>query len=281
VIEVVNIPYENGKTLPGYFIRGGAPGEKWPTLLNIGGGDTTTEEMYWLSGVGAVRRGYNALCFEVPGQKATMFESPDLHFRPDVEAPIRYAVDYVLTRPEVDPERIALIGHSVGGYLAPRAAAFEKRLAACIASPIITSLQAGFLSTMGFDPSKPYPRDMESYIDPKNTTARFITEGDLRWRFGHGNTTLAEWVDYLGEFTILGLEEKITCPLLQMVGEGEYSPEKLEEVKRYFTKFKNPKNRLNITRAEEGGEMHCTQNNLRLKHQMEMDWLDEVFGFGL
>lgn len=281
VIEVVNIPYENGQTLPGYFIRGGAPGEKRPTLMSIGGGDTTTEEMYYISGIGAVRRGYNSLCFEVPGQKATMYENPNLHYRPDVEVPIRYAVDYLLTRPEVDADRIALIGHSVGGYLAPRAAAFEKRLAACIASPIIPTLKDGFLSVMGFEPSKPYPRDMESQIDPENTTAKFITESDIRWRFGHGDTTIAEWVDYLGEFTILGLEDKITCPLLQMVGEGEFSAEKLEEAKLYFTKFKNPKNKFNITTAEEGGEQHCTANNLSLKHQLEMDWLDELFGFNL
>jgi len=43
-------------------------------------------------------------------------------------------VDYLLTRPEVDPARIALMGISVGGYLAPRAAAFEQRLVALIAN---------------------------------------------------------------------------------------------------------------------------------------------------
>jgi dienelactone hydrolase len=37
-------------------------------------------------------------------------------------------VDYLLSRPDVDPERIALIGLSFGGYLAPRAATAEHRL---------------------------------------------------------------------------------------------------------------------------------------------------------
>ncbi len=264
-----------------YIHRGGAPGEKRPTLMNIGGGDTTTEEMYYISGVGAVRRGYNALCFEVPGQKATMYENSNLHYRPDVEVPIGYAVDYLLTCPEVDPERIALIGHSMGGYFAPRAVAFEKRIAACIASPVIGELQATILGVLGFDPSTPYPLDIEAHIDPENTTAKFVTEGDFRWRCGHANTSMAEWIDYLGEFTILGLEDKITCPLLQMAGEGEFSAEKLEEAKIYFTKFKNPKNKFNITTAEEGGEQHCTANNLSLKHQLEMDWLDELFHFNM
>jgi pimeloyl-ACP methyl ester carboxylesterase len=277
VIEVVNIPYENGKTLPGYFVRGGAPGQKRPTLLNIGGGDTTTEEMYLISGVGAVRRGYNSLSFEVPGQKASMYDNPDLFYRPDTEVQVRYAIDYALTRPEVDPKRIALIGHSVGGYLAPRAAAFERRLAAVIASPVIWAMQPQMLAVLGFDPSKPYPRDMESQIDPGNTTAKFLLEGDFRWRCGHLNTTIAEWIDYLGEFTIEGLEDKIICPVMNMMGEGEFPPEKAEQERLHFAKLLNPKNKFNITTAEEGGEQHCTANNLALKNQVEMDWLDEIF----
>ena len=42
------------------------------------------------------------------------------------------AVDFALTLPEVDPSRLALIGMSLGGYLAARAAAFEHRLVACV-----------------------------------------------------------------------------------------------------------------------------------------------------
>jgi len=281
VIEVVNVPYENGRTLPAYFVRGSASGEERPTLINIGGGDTTTEEMYLMSGVAAVKRGYNSLSFEVPGQKASMYENPDLFFRPDSEVPIGYAVDYLLTRAEVDPERIALVGHSVGGYLAPRAAAFEKRIKACIASPVIWELQGGFMGVLGLDPLKPYPRDIESQLDPANTNAKFIAESDIRWRFGHGNTSIAEWLDYLAQFTLAGLEDKLTCPVLNMVGEGEYSAAKLEELRLRFARLKNPKNRFNVTTAEEGGEQHCTANNLLLKGQLEMDWLDEIFEFGL
>jgi dipeptidyl aminopeptidase/acylaminoacyl peptidase len=56
-------------------------------------------------------------------------------FRPDWEAVIGPVVDFALTRPEVDPDRIALMGISLGGYLAPRAASAEPRIAACIADP--------------------------------------------------------------------------------------------------------------------------------------------------
>jgi dienelactone hydrolase len=76
-----------------------------------------------------------------------------LVFRPDWEHVVSPVVDYALTRPEVDPQRVALMGASFGGYLAPRATSREHRLAACIADPgefdLFTALKArlpGFLA---------------------------------------------------------------------------------------------------------------------------------------
>ena len=58
-----------------------------------------------------------------------------LPIRPDWENVVTPVIDYALTRPEIDPDRIALVGWSFGGFLAPRAAAFEHRIAALIADP--------------------------------------------------------------------------------------------------------------------------------------------------
>ena len=67
-IEPVSIPYENGKTLPGYFMRASATGGPRPTVMILGGGDTTCEELYdFGGGAAAVRRGYNAFLWEGPG----------------------------------------------------------------------------------------------------------------------------------------------------------------------------------------------------------------------
>ena len=54
-------------------------------------------------------------------------------FRHDWERVVTPVVDYALIRPEVDATRLALLGWSLGGYLAPRAAAYDPRLAAPIA----------------------------------------------------------------------------------------------------------------------------------------------------
>ena len=276
-IEVVNIPYEKGRTLPGYFHRGGPPDEKRPTLLVMGGGDSALEGIYPVSSAGAVRRGYNSLIFEVPGQKASFFNYPDMFFRPDTEVPIRYVLDYVQSRPEVDPKRIALVGHSFGGYFAPRAAAFEKRVAAVMAEPLMLDVQALFLETLGLDPAKPYPRDMESRLDMSHSMVKTITKSDFRMRCGHSNTTIAEWLDYMREFKVPGDGKDITCPLLVLAGEGEYDPVRFEKEKARWKKAMNhPKSQARLVTATEGGESHCIMNNLLLKNQIEMDWLDDV-----
>ena len=55
-------------------------------------------------------------------------------FRVDWEAVVTPVVDFALTLPGVDPQKIALMGVSMGGVLAPRAAAFEKRISALVAN---------------------------------------------------------------------------------------------------------------------------------------------------
>jgi alpha-beta hydrolase superfamily lysophospholipase len=74
-------------------------------------------------------RGIATLMVDGPGQGEAEYEHP---IRGDFEIPAAAIVDWVLTRNDVDATRIGLWGVSMGGYLAPRAAAFEKRISACI-----------------------------------------------------------------------------------------------------------------------------------------------------
>ncbi|MFD8866518.1 alpha/beta hydrolase family protein [Streptomyces sp. NPDC059590] len=128
--RALRIPYED-TTLPAYLFLVDESGTPRPTLLYHGGYDSTLEENYLALAAGALRRGYNVLAFDGPGQGSTVREQ-GLHFRPDWEAVVTPAVDFALTLPEVDPERLTLVGTSLGGYLAARAAAFEHRIAACV-----------------------------------------------------------------------------------------------------------------------------------------------------
>jgi alpha-beta hydrolase superfamily lysophospholipase len=84
------------------------------------GMDGYVEECYW--GVAAaLERGHNCLAFDGPGQGG-MLRQREVPFRPDWEAVVTPVLDFALKRTEVDPERIALVGRSFGGYPAPRTA---------------------------------------------------------------------------------------------------------------------------------------------------------------
>jgi pimeloyl-ACP methyl ester carboxylesterase len=274
-IERVSIPYENGKTLPGYFMRADAARGPRPTLMIIGGGDTTCEELYdFGGGAAAVRRGYNAFLWEGPGQVGAYALDPALTYRPDWEVPTRYAVDYVLSRSDVDAERLALSGHSFGGYFAPRAAAYEKRIKAVIANSLLPEVKPVLMAMLKLDPSEPHGEDLESKIDSSDPLNRlFVTA--FKDRCGMTGKSLAALYDTLDAYSLDGLEREIECPLLYIGGEAE-GPMMLAAGHDFYKKLTCPKTER-VVRAVEGGEAHCTVNNLSLKSQIEFDWLDEVF----
>ncbi len=129
-VERVNIPYE-GTTLPGYFYRVDDSQTLRRTLISLGGFDSTGEELYFFAAAAALQRGYNVLAFDGPGQGEPL-RMQHLPARPDYEVPVGAAIDYLMTRVEADRDRIALMGTSMGGYYAARAAAFEPRVKALI-----------------------------------------------------------------------------------------------------------------------------------------------------
>jgi hypothetical protein len=131
--EPIAIPYGD-TSLHGYFFSASNDEVRRPLMIINGGYDSTAEEAYFFSGAAAVARGYHCIVFDGPGQGSAIIEN-GMVFCPDWEAVIGPVVDYAISRAEIDPERIALLGISFGGYLAPRAASGEPRLAACIADP--------------------------------------------------------------------------------------------------------------------------------------------------
>ncbi|MEY2803200.1 MAG: hypothetical protein RL657_536, partial [Pseudomonadota bacterium] len=66
--EVVDIPYEPGKPLPAYFIRSPNGGERQPVLISVGGLDSFKDELWFMTGRGALQRGISVLLVDGPGQ---------------------------------------------------------------------------------------------------------------------------------------------------------------------------------------------------------------------
>jgi 2,6-dihydroxypseudooxynicotine hydrolase len=125
--ERVQIPYE-GKTLPG-ILRKPAGDDKPPVVVMAVGLDSTKEEGEAYEAP-FLARGMATLIFDGPGQGEAQY---DFAIRGDYEAPVGSVLDYIETRRDLDAARIGMWGVSLGGYYAPRAAAFDKRIMACIA----------------------------------------------------------------------------------------------------------------------------------------------------
>jgi pimeloyl-ACP methyl ester carboxylesterase len=100
-----------------------------PVLIMAPGLDSTKEELHAYAEP-FLARGIATLAIDGPGQGEAEYEIPICG---DYERAASTVVDWIEKRSDLDAKRTAIWGVSLGGYYAPRAAAFEKRLRACIA----------------------------------------------------------------------------------------------------------------------------------------------------
>ena len=120
--ERVAIPFE-GKTIYG-VLRG-----EGPVLVMAPGLDSTKEEIHAYEEP-FLARGIATLAIDGPGQGEAEYDIPICG---DYERAAKAVVDWIEQRKDLDSTRIGIWGVSLGGYYAPRAAAYEKRFKACIA----------------------------------------------------------------------------------------------------------------------------------------------------
>ena len=125
--ERVAIPYE-GKSLAG-ILRKPLGILRPPCVVMAMGLDSAKEEMDAYEQV-FLARGLATLAFDGPGQGEAEYDFP---IRGDYEVAVRAVASWLEERGDVDAARLGLWGVSLGGYYAPRAAAYEPRIKACIA----------------------------------------------------------------------------------------------------------------------------------------------------
>jgi 2,6-dihydroxypseudooxynicotine hydrolase len=125
--ERVEIPFE-GTRLAG-ILRKPSGVAKPPVMVMACGLDSTKEETEAYEAP-FLARGVAILVFDGPGQGEAQY---DLPIRGNYETAVKAVIDFIETRSDLDSNRIGMWGVSLGGYYAPRAAAFEKRIKACIA----------------------------------------------------------------------------------------------------------------------------------------------------
>lgn len=251
--EILEIPYLDGKTLYAYFVRAPFAIEKQPCLISMGGLDSIKDEMWFMQAHGALQRGISVLMIDGPGQGGTL-RRHKVPTRPDYEVPIGKCVDYLFTRNDVDPSRIAVCGSSLGGYYAARAGSMEHRLAACISHGAIWSI----------------------YELWKNADESHGLAHHIKWVFGV--KTMKEAAERAQAFTLEGVLEHMRCPYLILHG-GYDVLGMSQATKTYeYAKAKGVNVTLRFVTPEETGAEHCQHDNPTIGQELMADWLADVFG---
>jgi pimeloyl-ACP methyl ester carboxylesterase len=277
-IQVVQVPFE-GKSLPGYFWQPDTSGKKRPTMISLGGNDSSGEEMFIVTGFGAVRRGYNYFTFEYPGHRGTVHLYPDCVKRPDYEVPFAKALNYLSTLPGVD-DRIALGGFSYGGYVASRIAIYEKRIKALIPDSPIIDLPTLVLSGMLGSLIKGVPMGMLDKMIARRLRKSPITKALLdysAWTWGAESLSEEFQMASFKKHVIREDIHAITCPTLALVGKDE-GDEMLRQAQYFYENIASENKTLHIfSREKDGSNDHCQLDNFARAHQVAYDWLDTVF----
>jgi dienelactone hydrolase len=284
--EPVQIPYE-GTTLPGYALTVDTSGQPRPWLIMNNGSDGTVSDMWSEGAAAALRRGYNSLIFDGPGQGAALFRQ-GLAFRPDWEKVITPVVDWLLARADVDPARIAILGISQGGYWVPRAVAFEHRIAAAIADPGVVDVAPTFarfvppdavqalLNATG-EEQKQIAAELDEEVAAevaKDPALAFALAFRLR---PYGTTSYAEVLILTNEYNSRGVVGQIRCPMLIANPEGEqFWPGQSQEL---YDLLPGPKTLVHFTAAE-GADLHCEPKALGLRAERFFNWLDDQLRAG-
>jgi pimeloyl-ACP methyl ester carboxylesterase len=278
-IEVLEIPFGNAR-LPAYFLSASpSDSSPRPTLLVLNGGDSTNEEMvHWL-GFAAAARGWNCMVFEGPGQWSALQMNPGLFLRHDYEAPVKAVIDYLVRRGDVDRDKIALFGPSLGATLAARVVAFEERIRACVCDGLVVDVYEAWHAVWPLVLRKA-PAGVFNMVFAgleKLSPQLRGTANHFKWIMGV-STPLAV-IDAWKPFCVSDLAPRIRCPMLFLYGEAEaaQSNEKVAlSALRFISKLSCPVS-IRMFGFDEGwAATHCQVGGLAAMQAVVFDWLDKA-----
>ncbi|WP_421693933.1 alpha/beta fold hydrolase [Aestuariivirga sp.] len=275
---IASIPFD-GCHLTGYLLRPAGAVDSRATVVLPAGYDSTAECGYVETAWMALERGFNAFTIEGPGQGGALYED-HVPMRPDYESVLAPALDWLEGQQGVDRGRIALVGRSYAGYLAPRAAAVEHRIAALVCDPgqvefvsrITGMLSRQFASAGGLTwqmieaaspatdalleqvRSIPAMRDM---LAPRMVTL--------------GARTVGDFLRKQGSYTLDGKAALIRCPTLVVDCEGDFA----SQSDMLFAALTCPKQMIRLN-AQSGAGGHCGGLGQQVWAAAVFPWLAEA-----
>jgi dienelactone hydrolase len=256
-VEFVEVPFQKS-SLPALFVPA-LGGSRAPCMIHFDGFDVMKETLYLIIGDDFRRRGISLLIVDHPGVGEAL-RLRNLHSSPDSEVPAAACVDYLERRSDVDSNRIGIMALSMGGYYAPRAAAFEKRLKCCVAWGA------------SWDANEVLGR----FFGTGHGEVASVPPFQLLWVFG--KETAEEGLAFAKKYTLQGVADKITCPLLVVHGENDRQVPLFHAEKTMEAAVNSARKELKVFTLSEGGAEHCQADNMTMFVDYAADWVAKTLG---
>ena len=268
--KFVAVPYD-GFTLPALVFP--ARGERRDVLLVHCGFDSFKEEFINMA-LRLAAGGFEVILFEGPGQGAPLLKQ-HLPMPHDWERPVGAVIDHF------GLESCSLLGISLGGYLAPRAAAFDKRIKRVVAFDVLEHLFDCFMDKLpsGTGTVLSWLLALRQRRVVNRIIGRRMAEDELAdWGVSHGMHVSGtrdpydffRWAKRMSTKPIAG---KITQDFLLLAGADDH----LVPVRQFFSQVRTLSNVRSLTARlfteREQAQAHCQVGNMILAIDFIIDWL--------
>jgi alpha-beta hydrolase superfamily lysophospholipase len=257
--ERVEIPYQ-GKTLASLFVRASrTDGSPAPCIAFFNGLDSTKEMLYG-SRIGheLARRGISSIMVDQPGVGEAL-RLQDLRAIVEAERWAAACVDALEQRPEVDQRFLGVCAWSLGGFFAPRAAAFEKRFKLCVAWGANFNWGELQKRRAAREGDRPVPHYWEH----------------VQWVWG--KESYGEFMEFAPRVTLKDSIDKITVPFLVTHGSNDRQIPREYALQQYEGAINSPKRELKWFTPREGGVEHVSADNIENVKDYIADWIAETF----
>jgi esterase/lipase len=255
----VEIPYR-GKALAGLFVRAfRADASPAPCIAFFNGLDSTKEMIYG-SRIGheLARRGISTLMVDQPGVGEAL-RLADLRAIVEAEQWAGACADALERRPDVDPRFLGICAWSLGGFFAPRAAAFEKRFRLCVAWGANFNWGELQKRRAAREGDRPVPHYWEH----------------VQWVWG--KESFEEFMEFAPQVTLEDSIDKITVPFLVTHGSNDRQIPREYALQQYEGAINSPKRELKWFTPREGGVEHVSADNPENAKDYIADWIAETF----